>query len=319
VNGVPSWQQPAWQALSRTLFAGRLGHALLVTGPPLLGKRALAEALAARLLCTAEPSQPDACGQCRACRLLAAGSHPDRRVVGLLERDDGRLKSEIGVDQMRELSAWFALTPQLGRAQVALIEPADLLNRAAANALLKTLEEPLPERFLVLVAARPHRLPATVRSRCQRIELAIPAAAEARDAVLAGGAAPALAEEALAAADGHPGLALRYLADGSLALRREVRDDLVALADGRARAALVAPRWVQDRLELRLRLAAECVREFARKRAGAGGPQARADLPSLAAWFDRANQLREQLSAPLRHDLLLADLLVEWHAAFAAR
>jgi DNA polymerase III subunit delta' len=314
------WQQSVWRTLRTALGDGRLGHALLLAGPALLGKRLLADALAARLLCTAPEDVEFACGHCRACALRAAGTHPDLLDVHLLERDDGRLKTEIGVDQVRALGSWFALTPQLGRAQVAIIEPADQLNAAAGNALLKTLEEPLPERFLLLVAARPQRLPATIRSRCQRLQLRLPSAPEAEAAVRAAGAAPADAAEALAAADGHPGVALQYLADASLDLRRAVRDDLAALADGRTRAAAVAPRWAQDRLELRLRLAAECVREFGRKRAGRStepsGLTALGDFPKLALWFDRANRLREQLAVPLRHELLLAELLAEWRSAF---
>jgi DNA polymerase III subunit delta' len=314
------WQQPVWRNLRAALGEGRLGHALLLTGPALLGKRMLAEQLAARLLCTAPDEVEFACGHCRACTLRAAGTHPDLTVVTLLERDDGRLKTEIGVEQIRELGAWFALTPQLGRAQVALLDPADQLNAAAANALLKTLEEPMPERYLVLVAAHPQRLPATVRSRCQHLQLRVPAHDDALSAVQAGAGGSADAAEALAAAEGHPGLALQYLSDATLALRRSVRDDLAALADGRVRAASIAPRWAQDRLELRLRLAAECVREFGRKRAGRAaepsGLTALGDFPKLALWFDRANRLRVQLAAPLRHELLLAELLAEWRDAF---
>jgi DNA polymerase III subunit delta' len=314
------WQHRVWRNLRGALGEGRLGHALLIAGPALLGKRALADTLSARLLCTAPADVEFACGHCRACTLRAVGNHPDLRGVGLLERDDGRLKTEIGVDQIRELSGWFALTPQLGRAQVAVLDPADQLNAAAGNALLKTLEEPLPERFLILIASRPQRLPATIRSRCQCLQLRLPTQPEAEAAVRAAGASQADAAEALAAAEGHPGIALQYLADASLDLRRSVRDDLAALADGRTRAAAVAPRWAQDRLELRLRLAAECVREFGRKRAGRAvepsGLTALGDFPKLALWFDRANRLREQLAAPLRHELLLAELLAEWRNAF---
>jgi DNA polymerase III subunit delta' len=319
-GSLPPWQQAVWENLAGALAAGRLGHALLIAGPALLGKRALAERLAARLLCATPGPDAFACGQCRACTLLAAGNHPDRRAVGLLERDDGRLKTEIGVEQMRELAGWFALTPQLGRAQVAVIEPADLLNASAANALLKTLEEPLPERYLILVSARPQRLPATIRSRTQRLDLRLPTAAVARAALQTAGVAAAQADEALAASDGHPGLALQYLGDGSLALRREIRDELAALADGRLRAAQAAPRWAADRPALRLQIAAECVRDFGRKRAAVAstpaGLTALGDFPKLAAWFDQANRVREQLAAPLRHELMLAELLADWGAAF---
>ncbi len=313
------WLAPLWGTLSGALQTQRLGHALLLVGPPLLGKRRLAETLAARLLC-GEPVDGAACGHCRSCRLLGAGSHPDLRTVGLLARDDGRLKTEIGVEQIRELAEWLALTPQFGRAQVALIEPADALNASAANALLKTLEEPLPGRYLLLVCSRPSKLPATIRSRCQRLQVPLPDPEQARSALLADGIDAAQVEPALAAADGHPGLARQMLQDGSLELHRAVRSELKELAAGRIRAAVLAARWAQDRPELRLRLAAECVCEFGRRRAGeAAGPAgltALGDFPKLAAWFDRANRVRDLLAAPLRHELLLGELLADWQAAF---
>ena len=81
-------------------------------------------------------------------------------------KDGTRLRSEIVIEQIRELSQKLSLTPQYGRAQVAIVDPADAVNTAACNALLKTLEEPQPGRHLWLVAANPARLPATIRSRC---------------------------------------------------------------------------------------------------------------------------------------------------------
>jgi DNA polymerase-3 subunit delta' len=86
---------------------------------------------------------------------------------------------ELVIEQVRELSAWLALTPSSDRGKVALIEPAHLLNQAAANALLKTLEEPVPGRYVLLVTDQPARLPATIRSRCQRFELKLPVRDEA--------------------------------------------------------------------------------------------------------------------------------------------
>lgn len=309
------WQQRAWARIAGAHAADRLGHALLVCGPEALGKRALADALAALVLCR-EPADGHACGQCRACVLRIAGNHPDLRRVSLLERDDGKLKTEIGVEQMRELGAWFALTPQLGRAQVALIDPADALNTSSANALLKTLEEPAPGRYLVLVSARPLRLPATIRSRCQRIELKPPPADEASAWLAARTGRPGgELQQALQAADGHPGIAERYLQDGALALRDEIRRDLGAVREGKEAAGAVAQRWIGDRVEQRLRFAAEWVRDIGRSECSSGLTPS-GDFPKLAAWFDQANRLREQLSAPLKHELLLVELLLGWRAVW---
>ena len=89
-------------------------------------------------------------------------------------KDGARLRTEIVIEQIRQLSEQLSLTPQYGGAQVVIIDPADAVNHAACNALLKTLEEPVPGRFLWLVSANPARLPATIRSRCQRLEFRLP-------------------------------------------------------------------------------------------------------------------------------------------------
>lgn len=167
------WEQPLWARLLEGVSKGRLAHGLLFCGPTDAGQAQLASSLADYLIC-AEPAADQACGRCRSCHLRQAGTHPDLRRVGLLERDDGRLKTEIGVDQIRELGQWLNLTAQFGGNQVALIEPAERLNVSAANALLKTLEEPAENRFLLIVTDAIDRLPATVRSRCQRVELRLP-------------------------------------------------------------------------------------------------------------------------------------------------
>ena len=156
------WQSAAFDNALSAHAEGRLGHALLLTGPELLGKRDVALALARRLLCATPAPDGFACGRCRPCQLFAAQTHGDYRLVSFEPNDKGdKLRTEITVEQIRRLGQWFALTPQLGGAQVALIAPADAMNTAAANALLKTLEEPASNRFLLLVSDRPGRLPAT--------------------------------------------------------------------------------------------------------------------------------------------------------------
>src|SRR5690606_28445422 len=135
------WQQRAYAQALAALDAGRMSHALLVTGAPGLGKVELARTLALRLLCP-QPQQGFACGQCRSCKLLAAGTHPDLLEETLELTDKGEPRKEILIAQMRRLCDALMLTPQIANGQVALIHPADALNRNAANALLKTLEEP---------------------------------------------------------------------------------------------------------------------------------------------------------------------------------
>ena len=124
------WQEAVYSRAVRALAEGKLGHALLFTGPADLGAREVAEALALRLLCTQPRGDGHACGECRGCRMAAAQSnglvttqlHPDLQRIGLEPNEKGdKLRTEITVDQVRRLSQWFALTPQLGGAQVALL------------------------------------------------------------------------------------------------------------------------------------------------------------------------------------------------------
>ncbi|MFN3902443.1 DNA polymerase III subunit delta' [Rehaibacterium terrae] len=319
------WQQRPLQTALAALMAGRLGHALLLGGAARLGKRAVADALAARLLCSTPGADGLACGHCRGCRLLAAGTHPDFLGIGLeVNEKTDKLRSEVTIDQVRRLSRQFALTPQLGGAQVAVLDPADALNTSACNALLKTLEEPMPGRYLLMVSAHPARLPATIRSRCQRLEFRIPGRDEARQWLLAAGHAATQVDAALEAAHGHPGLAADWLADGSLELRRSVRADLAALAAGKAGALDVAARWLADeRVELRLSFAADTARDLCGRLAGAvpmgeaAALTARADFTKLSAWFDAANRTRDLLRTTVRADLTLAGLLRDWRLAFA--
>lgn len=309
------WVAPSRERLAEALAADRLGHGLLFAGPGELGQSALAEQLAARLLCQS-PAGGDACGQCRACSLRLAGTHPDLLRISFLERDDGRLKTEIGVEQIRQLSHWFNLTPQFGRGLVALINPADALNAAAANAVLKTLEEPAPGRYLLLVCSQPQRLPATVRSRCQKWWLRPPEPGMAESWLRQHGASAADARQALEWTAGQPAAALALIAEGGLALYREVAEQLDALASGRAGASELASRWAADHPEQRLRAA---VGEVARRGWAGQGLTPAGDFTKLAAWSRRADRARALLSVPLRHEMLLVELLQGWRSLYRGR
>jgi DNA polymerase-3 subunit delta' len=303
------WQQRVYEHSRDVFDSGRLGHALLICGPQHLGKRAIAERLAWHAL-GAEPGT-------RAAQLLSAGTHPDYRVVSFVPNKEGtRLRTEIVIEQIREISERFSLTPQYGGAQVTIIDPADAINHAACNALLKTLEEPQPGRFLWLISADPARLPATIRSRCQRLELRLPPRAEALAWLLSQGHAENLAVEALDAARGHPGLADAWLRDGGLALRRAVAADLAKLARGDAAAIETAQRWSADEdAATRLRLAADLALAEAGGLTGNLTDPAR--MRKLALWFDAANRTRALLRTTVRADLAIAALLLEWSGGAA--
>ncbi|HET6603252.1 MAG TPA: DNA polymerase III subunit delta' [Xanthomonadaceae bacterium] len=324
------WQAEAFERAIAAHAHGRLGHALLVCGPPGTGKRGLAWALAGALLCR-EPTAQGACGRCRACQLFAAGTHADLHRVEFETRDDGRLRTEIIVEQVRRLAEKLSMTPQLGGACVAVIDPADAMNPATANALLKTLEEPIAGRYLLLLADRPGRLPATVRSRCHRIELRAVPPGQALSWLCERGCEEATARQALALAEGSPGVAVQLMESGALELARSTAQDLAALARGSENPARVARAWLEGDVSRRVALAAMLVREIGRSRqdraATSAIPEvgaladltAHVDFPKLAAWFDAANRCRDLLATPVRAELLLGQLLVGWNEIATAR
>ena len=204
------WQLDA----ARAALAQRASfpHALLVHGPRGIGKHALALNLAQALLCEAPRADGLACGECAGCRYAVAGQHPDLMRLELLivdpEEDTLAAVETISIDRVRALTQFVQLTSHRQRAKVAVIAPAERMHAAAANALLKTLEEPPPGTFLILVSDQPGRVPATILSRCRKLSAPLPAPAEARAWLAAQGvAAPELA---LAQAAGAPISALAH-------------------------------------------------------------------------------------------------------------
>ncbi len=347
---LPAWQQLPLQRAQAALAEGRLAHALLICGTQRIGKRAVAEHLAQSILCRERSAQGAACGHCRSCVLFAArtpasaievdgdgrslypdgrSGHPDVLTITFeINEKTDKLRSVISVDQIRALGQRFALTPQMGGAQVALIVPADGMNANAANALLKTLEEPMQGRYVLLVTAHPMQLPATIRSRCQRIELHAPDGDDALGWLVDRGHAGAAAGKALDAARGHPGLAAHWLEDGLLEIRDRVRADLIALAAGKSQPLQLASTWLTDaHVAQRIAFAAEAGLELQAMLVGASAhdpdPQlgrltANADFQKLSAWFDSANRTRELLSTQIRSDLALGGLLHDWCEAVSA-
>ena len=222
-------------ALLGALRGARMHHAWMITGPEGVGKATLAFRFARRLLVGAsagdtlalDPAHPVA-------RRVAAGAHADlftlQRTVG---SDNKRLRNEIGVDDVRAVSAFLRLTPAEGGWRVVVVDRADELNRNAANALLKILEEPPARALLLLVCASPGRLPITLRSRCRR--LALRPLADADMARLLAAYLPDLAEEErtrlAALAEGSPGRALLLRDAQGLALAGLVDQVLAALPE----------------------------------------------------------------------------------------
>ncbi len=186
-NDIYPWLAPAWNRLSAQWR--QLPHALLIHGRSGLGKTVLARRYAQRVLCEGDPAGELPCGQCASCRWFGQGNHPDFRLVEPAalappaaddERPRGDKESasrQIRIDQIREVQDFLAIGTHRRGWRVVLIRPAEAMNPATANALLKSLEEPPPGTLFLLVSSSPERLAATIRSRCQ--QLAVPAASPA--------------------------------------------------------------------------------------------------------------------------------------------
>lgn len=230
------WQATLWQQLAgRTQHA----HAYLLHGPQGIGKRALAERLMAFLLCK-QPEGLQACGHCKSCLLLKAGTHPDNYILEPEEAD-----KPIKVDQVRDLVSFVVQTAQLGGRKVILIEPVEAMNINAANALLKSLEEPSGNTVLLLVSHQPSRLLPTIRSRCQQQACPLPSRAQS-EAWLAQ-ALPDSDEaerlELLSLAAGSPLLAVSLQAQGVREQRAQVVEGVKKLLKQQQSPTQLAEGW----------------------------------------------------------------------------
>ena len=230
------WQQALWSQLG-----GRAqhAHAYLLYGPAGIGKRALAEHWAAQLLCQ-RPAAAGAYGEGKACQLLAAGTHPDYFV---LEPEEA--EKPIRVDQVRDLVGFVVQTAQLGGRKVVLLEPAEAMNVNAANALLKSLEEPSGDTVLLLISHQPSRLLPTIKSRCVQQACPLPGAAASLEwlaRALPDEPAEAL-EELLALSGGSPLTAQRLHGQGVREQRAQVVEGVKKLLKQQIAASQLAESW----------------------------------------------------------------------------
>lgn len=208
----------------------RLSHALLIKGPRGIGKQEFGMALAQGLLCETPAPEGAACGTCPACNWFSTGAHPDFRLLAPVTEADAEAESGegarkvkpspwISIEQVRDLHDFVHVSSHRGGRKIIFVHPAEALNVHAANALLKSLEEPPPLTHFILISHRPQRLPRTIVSRCRQLSLHEPDAQVALQWLAGQGVAEP--EVALAQSSGAPLLALAASQDGQLAGRRD--------------------------------------------------------------------------------------------------
>ncbi len=320
---------PHWLAEQRSHLLGLSAHALLVHGPSGLGQYELAISLAQSWLCEKPNRQAGeaACGQCASCQQMHSRGHTDLVILmpetlmlslgwplsekAQKEIDDKKRKAsqEIRIESVREAVQFAELTSGRGRGKVILVYPAEAMNTASANALLKTLEEPLGSLRFVLATEAAHELLPTIRSRCQAFALAQPTASQALEwlADNAPGASLADQESALQASGNRPLDAAKLIASGThsawsslpLALKKGLIDAVSSMSGAQLLDA-------QHKL---------CHDLWAIKLGAAPRFYSPQDLPkppparALAAWGEQLKNLARRIDHPFKPELLIEDMV----------
>ncbi|MEN8177645.1 MAG: DNA polymerase III subunit delta' [Pseudomonadota bacterium] len=233
------WQQGIWLRLQQARHQERLPHAMLFAGPEGVGKANFALAFAQSLLCANPDDQGEPCGECRHCHLLQAGNHPDFQMVS---PEEGSKSGDIKIDMIRNLTSSATLTAQSGGYKVVIVKPAERMNSAAANSLLKTLEEPVSNTLLMLLSDHPSRLLPTIRSRCQQFKFPYPKRDEATQ-WLASHIDSGDARSLLDLAGGAPLNALKMDSDETLSRRLEILRAFIGIGQNQLDPVKIVAEW----------------------------------------------------------------------------
>ncbi len=312
------WLRDSLESLLRAHETRGLGHAWLIAGPPGTGKLNLAMVLAHQLLsgeqqaCAPQALSCEQAGVFDQLRKAPADTHPDLRLTFPL--DD---KRTISVDQIRDASAALSLKSLRGGAKVMILEPAEAMTTAAANALLKTLEEPTGQTWIVLISHQPGRLPATIRSRCQQLLIARPA----QDVAVRwlGGSTP---ERVLALAGGSPLLASEWYDEEISQFINTLETDIKDISNMKSDPLTVAGRWLNADGERALRWLIRRLHAAIRSRVAPGttqvtdgsadglhNPWSALTLRNLLDQLDAAQTLLGQFGTGMNLELSLGVLL----------
>ena len=325
------WQQHQWEHLRSYIAQKRIPQALLITGNKGLGKQQLAQQFAVALLCAAPQDNGIACGVCSSCLLVNADTHPD--LIQVQPEEEGK---GIAIAQIRSLITRLTLKPQFETYRVVIINPADKMNNAAANAFLKCLEEPTERTSIILISEKPAKLPATIISRCQKLAIPTPAKETVVDWLVEtlqskSSLSPLLQSGdlycTLSLAQGAPLLALDYANDKTLALRNECFEAWMAVAKLRKSPVIVAEDWHKLPAAPLIFWATswiiDVIKCFYHSRvenlynpdlnAQLQELSKRLDLKGLYKLYDLLLLGRQRLDTQINKQLLLEEILIQWH------
>ncbi|NOX75789.1 MAG: DNA polymerase III subunit delta' [Gammaproteobacteria bacterium] len=321
MNAPLPWQEPLWRELLARARDNRLPHALLFNGGQGVGKATLARQLVYSLLCQSPSAEGAPCGQCRGCNLLAAGNHPD--LMWVEPEEPGKA---IPVDRIRAVGGFLALKGQYSGRQIIVIDPAEAMNRFAANSLLKNLEEPTDDALLILITSRPSLLLPTIRSRCQQVMFPRPDAALAARWLQQQLGDDADTATLLALTDGSPLEAQRLHQEGGLALRRELMESWLHVVGGRGDPLKCASAWAELGLPKATRWLSSWTMDLVRLKSGAPEdaisnsdllPQLQKlvtglELKRLFAHLEQVTECARWASGQLNAQLAMEDLMISW-------
>jgi len=314
------WQIEQWQQTVRRYRQGSLPHSLLLMGMPGLGKLEFASQFSRSLFCEQVDDQGQACGQCKTCLLLDAGTHPD---FHLIEPEEN--SKVIKIDQIRKLCDVMGRKAQLGGYRVAIISPAECMNTNAANSLLKTLEEPGSMTMIMLVSSQAGLLPATIRSRCQRLEFNRPPTdvsinwLEKQSVTGDIGLLLDLSQKT-------PLQALSAYRQGYLEERESFVNEFLGLKQGLQNPLQLADKWNKLRPDSCLQWMMSWVMDLIRMKAQADTSQItnrdikhhlqpiaeQLDLLNMYAFLDKLQVASRQLTTQVNGQLLLEDVFISW-------
>ena len=315
------WHHTCWKTLIERKASGQLPHAMLFTGPAGVGKNQFADLFVRATLCRQPASNGLLCGECRGCQLTRAETHPDIRWVMPLE--EGKV---IGVDQIREITQYLSLKSQYGGYKLVIVSPADKMNINAANSLLKTLEEPPADTVLILITAKPARLTATIRSRCQKISFIKPSAEIALE-WMKGKLEPQYdAAVFLELAEGSPLLALKIADEEWLKQRMALLVDLENVAYGQSDPVLIADKWLKFGIKESLYWIYSWLVDMVRMKMAyrpplIGNPDIhqrlwnmadKQEITQLFGRLDRVNRAIQLSDGQVNGQLLLEEILLGW-------